>query len=319
MKAVTEKLIPWLHWHVYPCDLDALRALKACVLRKRTFPEMTTSDEQKFFEESARAVAIADGAIVDLGCWMCSTSIALARGAANVRARRRSDSNKIHAFDIFVWESWMDANLPFVSCEYQTGDSFLPEVRRRISPYVGAIELHREDLTQYVWQSGPIKLLLVDAMKNWTLARSIATSFLPYLAKGSILIHQDFNHFFTPWIQVLQYRLREFFRFRREVEKGWTVAFDTLAEIPYEVVSSAADFDRVSDAEFEAAIQYSMNLVSAHGRIAIAAAHVAYFVHKGRAGKAREVCNAYCAAGVPVIGEFASAVNFLTAAEQAGA
>jgi hypothetical protein len=186
-----------------------------------------------------------------------------------------------------------------------------------MKPYADVVELHREDLTQYAWQGGPIKLLLVDAMKNWDLARSIATSFFPSLSKGSILIHQDFNHFFTPWIHILQYRLREFFRFRREIAKGWTVAFDTVAPVPPEAAARAADFRAVPDAEFEAAIDYAMSLVGAHGRIAVAGAHVAFFVHRGRPGKAREICDAHCAAGVPMTGEFASAVTFLTAAEQA--
>jgi hypothetical protein len=127
VNATTQRLIHWLVWRLPPCDVDALRALKACLLRRRAFPEMTTPEEQEFFRESARAVAREDGAIVDLGCWMGSTTIALARGVMNSGAGgRKEPRNRIHAFDVFVWEAWMEANLNDVSCDYQPGDSFLP-------------------------------------------------------------------------------------------------------------------------------------------------------------------------------------------------
>ena len=49
---------------------------------------------------------------------------------------------------------------------------------------------------------GPIKILLVDAMKSSELAKAITMNFFPSLLEGVLLIHQDYKHYFTPWIHV---------------------------------------------------------------------------------------------------------------------
>jgi hypothetical protein len=184
---------------------------------------MTSLAEQKFYTECAAMLSGAKGAIVDLGCWMCSTAISLAKGLRPHGEAGRCTPSRVYAFDRFVWEAWMDRYLPIVSRNYLPGDSFLPEAQRRIKPYSDLIELVEGDLTTYVWQGGPIKLLLVDAMKSWQLAQAITSSFYPSLREGSVLIHQDFKHYWTQWIHIVLYRLRYYFRLMREVTKGVTV------------------------------------------------------------------------------------------------
>lgn len=292
---------------------SALRTLARICLHELPFDKllgMTTVDEQAYYTRCARSIAGKEGGIVDLGCWLCSTAISLARGIAGKK------DQKVHAFDRFTWEAWMDSCLPLVSCEYHPGDCFLPEARRLIKPFAGCIELHQEDLTRYTWRQGPIKLLLVDAMKSWELARSIARSFYPFLGPGSLLIHQDFKHHYTAWILILQYRLRDYFRFQHEVVNGCTVAFEATAAIPAEAIEAAVAFDAIPDEEVEAVIQYSRDLVGPEGKAAMAAAHFTYFVHRQRLDKAREVSKAYLAAGMAPVGEFASALAFLAAAEK---
>ena len=184
--------------------------------------------------------------------------------------------------------------LPQVFCDYLPGDSFLPEVRRRIRAYCDIIELLQEDLTTYTWNHGPIKLLLVDAMKSGDLARRIAISFYPSLTRGSILIHQDFKHFFSPWIHLLQFRLREHFRCLGEVPNAATVAFRTVEEVSADAADRATRFSALSDAEVAEAFGYSKGLVDQRARSAIAAAHVMFYVHRRDKAKARQVFTAYC-------------------------
>jgi hypothetical protein len=43
------------------------------------------------------------GEIIDLGCWLGSTTISLASGL-----RELNDPGKVYAFDWFIWEPWMD-------------------------------------------------------------------------------------------------------------------------------------------------------------------------------------------------------------------
>lgn len=152
------------------CALRALRNGPPATPVEEPLPGMTQREEQAFYTECAASLRDTPGAIVDLGCWMGSTSIALAHGLGS------SSSSTIYAFDRFIWQEWMDHDGPKVMCDYAPGDCFLPEVRRRTRAYRNRITLVQADLAQYAWAGGAIKLLLVDAMKNPVLAQSIARS-----------------------------------------------------------------------------------------------------------------------------------------------
>jgi hypothetical protein len=139
-------------------------------------PSMITHSEAAFFARCAERSLGAEGQIVDLGCWMGSTAVALAEGI-----RRGGGDERVRAFDIFLWETWMErehAKLTYGI--YRAGDSFLPEARRIVQQHGhGLVELHQADLTRYHWSGEPIKLLLVDAMKSLPLAQQIARTFSP--------------------------------------------------------------------------------------------------------------------------------------------
>jgi hypothetical protein len=212
---------------------------------KADIPGMVSSAEMEFFRESAARYFGREGAIVDLGCWLGSTSIALAQGILSHGAKADNRNEKVFGFDMFQWEAWMPAHIPH--CLYEPGDSFLPEARRVVREHGGGrVELIQADLGLYEWSGGPIKILLVDAMKNENLAIQIPRNFFPSLIPGSLLIHQDFKHYYTSWIHVLQYRLRQYFRFYRSVQSA-TVAFEVLAPIPREAVDQSTEFTTIPD------------------------------------------------------------------------
>src|SRR2546421_5127978 len=227
---------------------------------KADIPGMITSDEIAFFKESAARYVGREGAIVDLGCWLGSTSIALAQGILSRSFSGNNPQEKVLGFDIFMWEQWMPARVPY--CLYHPGESFLPEARRVVRDHGGGtVELIRADLALYEWTAGQIKILLVDAMKSEKLARQITRNFYPSLVTGSLLIHQDFKHFYTSWIHILQYRLSQYFRLYRSVVGTGTAAFEVLAPIPREVVDPATDFASIPDDQIEASFRYSLDLV----------------------------------------------------------
>ena len=92
---------------------------------------------------------------------------------------------------------------------YQEGDSFEREFDRVVARWRGRIELHAGDLHEQVWDAGAIEVLLVDAMKSWSLAHRIVTEFYPALVPGAaFVIYQDFSNADTPWIHLSTYRLR---------------------------------------------------------------------------------------------------------------
>jgi hypothetical protein len=233
--------------------LEALRYLRYGQLKwDQSLPliGIISKEEEDFYSACARQLRDMNGAIVDLGCWMGATACSLARGATAKEGSVSKEIEKIYAFDRFIWESWMNSQLPKVFCRYLPGESFLPEARRRVESYHEVVELIKADLKSHVWTGGPIKLLLVDAMKNRALARAITMSFFPSLTEQSILIHQDFKHFYTPWIHILQYRLRKHFRAIQDVPASGTLAFVTCQTISTSTAHDAADFDHVSDEEW---------------------------------------------------------------------
>ena len=271
---------------------------------------MVSSDEIAFFNESAARYVGREGAIVDLGCWLGSTSIALAQGILSRGSQADNRKEKVLGFDIFVWEDWMPAHIPY--CLYHSGDSFLPEARRVVRDCGGGrVELIRADLALYEWRAGPIKILLVDAMKSENLARQIARNFYPSLITGSLLIHQDFKHFYTTWIHMLQYRLRRYFRLYRSVLRSGTAAFEVLAPIPKEAVDRATDLVRIPDDEVDASFRHSLDLVGPGDCVNVAAAHVMQYVHLGRKDRALATLETYRSLAKSDNSEFPKVMEYL--------
>lgn len=273
-------------------------------------PGMVSSDEMAFFSKSAARYVGKEGAILDLGCWLGSTSISLAQGILSHGPNAANRSEKVLGFDRFVWEEWMPAHVPH--CLYHCGDSFLPEARRIVRDHGGGlVELIQADLTLYEWNGGPIKILLVDAMKNEAIACQITRTFYPSLTTGSLLIHQDFKHYYTSWIHVFQYRLRQYFRLYRNLLRTGTVAFEVLAPIPRTAVDQATDFGTIPDDEIDASFRHSLDLVGSAEGVNIAAAHVMHYVHLRRKDRASEVLETYRSFGTSEKGEFPKALNYL--------
>jgi hypothetical protein len=277
---------------------------------KAEIPGMVSPAEMAFFRESAARYVGKEGAIVDLGCWLGSTSIALAQGFLDHGSQGNHRTEKVFGFDRFIWEEWMPAHIPFG--HYHAGESFLPEARRLVRDHGGdGIELVQADLTLYEWKDGPIKILLVDAMKNENIASQITTSFYPSLMPGGLLIHQDFKHYYTSWIHVIQYRLRRYFRRDGSVPGSGTVAFEVIAPIPKEAVDQATDLATIPDDEVDASFRHSLDLVGPGDCVNVAAAHVMQYIHLRRKARALETLEKYHSLAPSDKSEFPMVMNYL--------
>lgn len=271
---------------------------------------MVSPAEMAFFRSSAARYVGKEGAIVDLGCWLGSTSIALAQGLLDHGSQADHRTEKVFGFDRFVWEEWMPAHIPFG--HYHPGESFLPEARRLVRDHGGdGVELIQADLTLYEWRDGPIKILLVDAMKNESIASQITTSFYPSLMPGGLLIHQDFKHYYTSWIHVIQYRLRRYFRCNGGVPRMGTVAFEVIAPIPREAADRATDLVTIPDDEVDASFRHSLDLVGPGDCVNVAAAHVMQYVRLGRKGRALETLETYRSLTTSDNSEFPKVMSYL--------
>lgn len=221
---------------------------------------MTTPNEQAYFEWYARQLYTGRGAIVDLGCWLGSTTIPLARGL-----RANPTVGTIHAYDQFVWERWMAGTGAGASIDPQPrpGESFEAAFRRRIAPWSELVVTHAADLTTEAWHGGTIEFLLVDAMKSWELSDAISGAFYPSLLPGGYLLHQDFAHYYTPWVHLVTHRLRDYLAPAFHVPRSASAVFRVVRALPEEVTGVRYADEKFTRGEIDAAYQWAMHFASA--------------------------------------------------------
>ena len=259
-----------------------LRALK----KKKQFG-MTSLGEQHWLRTYAARRYRGDGAIVDLGCFLGATTIALAQGLAlNPKAKRK----RIDAYDLFLWnevfEKWSKGRE--VEGAFTVGGSFLPEFLKRTEPWRDYIVVHQEDLSQTRWDDGPIEFLFVDAMKSPATATAIASTFFPFLIPGrSYLAHQDFPHAYTPWVHFLAWRLRHHFRWVAEMPQS--SLFRLEKEIEPELLSKSLEPRAMAPDEIEAAFDYSLSFVSDDKKANVIAAKAMAYVGRREFNRADEI------------------------------
>jgi hypothetical protein len=249
---------------------------------------MTTKSEQEYFESYGADIYKGKGEVVDLGCWLGSTTISVVKGL--LKNPVFADSNKkVVAYDAFIWYESMDepvAGTDLVG-KYKPGDSFLDAYKKRTEKYSSHIEIRAGDLTQLGWSGKPIEFLLVDAMKNWELTNAVLRDFYPHLISGkSLVLQQDFAHYFTVWIHLVHWKLRDYFEFETDIPNSSSVVFRNTKKIPAELLQKEYSFADFSDDDVEAAIDYSLSFVSENKKANIRAALVMNFIHQGRSSDA---------------------------------
>ena len=252
---------------------------------------MIVAQECNWFRTYAADIYSGAGAIVDLGCFVGSTTICLAQGLSDNRATKTA---RIHAYDRFLWEDWMQSwweakGLPAPELE---AESFLPEFLKQTSPWKDRIIVHPEDLAVSRWDNGPIEFLLVDVMKSSDVAESISRNFFGFLVPGKgYVAHQDFAHSWTSWIHLLQFRLRDSFTVAADIPKSATVVFRYRKQFSPEAVGDLS-MTSVAVEEIEAAFDYSLGLVSDDKKPNVVAAKAMAYLHRGDVDRAREVVEA---------------------------
>ena len=246
---------------------------------------MTSGNEQTFCRNYARETYTGAGEIVDLGCWMGATTVSFAKGLRrNPRLTPERRRKRVHSYDLFRWHPTMEREVKGTPLEgkYREGDSFLPEFEARTAEWSEYFSVNAGDIKAAPWTGGPIELLFVDAMKWPDTAAYILKDFYPHLVPGlSLVAHQDFGDFYTGWIHLIQYRLREYFEFFQEVKKSATVVFKLKSAIPAALLDQDCFLDRASMEEITAAFDYSASLVSKSMQERVAAGRAMAHFHRG--------------------------------------
>jgi len=266
---------------------------------------MTSGSEQAYIANYGENLYSGVGEVVDLGSWLGSTTIPLTKGLLK-NPNFRGQGRKVYAYDLFIWFDWMIPSVAGTDLagRYTEGDNFVDEFKRRIAPIADSVEVREGDLKAIGWHGEPIEFLLVDAMKGWDLAASIVRDFYPSLIEGrSLVFHQDFAHHFTPWIHLVQWRLRDHFEFVDEVPRSQSVVFRCVKAISPETVDLDWGFDLFGDNDVDAAFGYSMKLVSSEKLANVAAAKVMWYIHQDRQADASRVLADLTRLGIPLENE----------------
>jgi hypothetical protein len=245
---------------------------------------MLFPDESAALRQFAMMDYTGEGEIVDLGAWAGSSTLAMAQGLA-INGDVDLSRKRIHAYDIFIWEQWMSDiqwNSSLVD-GYKPGDSFLPLYEQQISQYAHLIETYPGDLNAMAEFPRKIEYLFVDVMKTFELANSSLRKFFTQLIPGkSVVHHQDYNHYFTPWIHLLMYRFRSCFELRQYVHGTPSTIFNYIAPLPRQQCLQTYGFESFGKDEFEAAFEYSLSITGKVAWPSIESARVMAFIHQGR-------------------------------------
>jgi hypothetical protein len=140
---------------------------------------------------------------------------------------------------------------------------------------------HRHDVVEY---------LLVDLMKSWSTAKTVVESFFPSLiVQDGYIVHQDFIHFYTPWIHLVMYRLRGSIAAVFEIPSSGSVVFRVKRQSSGEEYAKAVDFARITVEEVDEAFRYSESLVEKNSKAPIKAAEAMFFYHYAHLQRSQKV------------------------------
>lgn len=226
------------------------------------------------------------GELVDLGSWLGATVVPLCEG---LRANPlfSDQHHHVHCYDAFVWYENMTKSItsyPEAVSGYKVGDFFVDSFCTITQTHKELIVIHQTDLATASWETKPIEYLMIDAMKNWEIARNIVINFYPFVVAGAgIVIHEDFCHYYTSWIHLIQYKLKDFFEPVDDMNGSSAKAFRCVKPLNKAVLEKIIPqhFDEFSETEIFEAFDYSLDLVLWYNKPPILAAKAMAFRHKG--------------------------------------
>lgn len=190
---------------------------------------MITAEEQHALACFAQHVwvngARRDGVIVDAGCYVGASTVALAEGLRHSSLPERERRGRIWSYDLFRTTPGMSQNY-MKGAGLKPGDSFQPFFEKNLSAYADYLRVHAGDIQKAQVPSNPVAILFLDILWSWDCTNFVGRNFYPLLEPGrSLLIHQDFVYPFYPWVILSMGSLTHVFDFSYNVQYS-SVVFD---------------------------------------------------------------------------------------------
>lgn len=199
-------------------------------------PTMLVPDELRLLNHLAEEYYSGTGVIVDAGCFLGGSTVALTEGLLrNPRRQRLGGAKLVHSFDRFEVEEWTRG--VFFPAETPAGESFRAQFEQNVAHYADLVEVHAGDVSSQEWRGGPIEILFIDLAKHWTVCDWVTWQFFPHLIPGrSIVIQQDYlYHHWVAWLHVTMEFYADYFEYVCDTEVN-SVAFLYTKEIPDSVL-----------------------------------------------------------------------------------
>lgn len=200
-----------------PADLDAPDSVwrqRAVPAACAAVPTMLIPDELRLLNYLAEECYTGEGAIVDAGCFLGGSTVALADGLRrNLRRRGRKEERLIHSYDRYEIEGWTVGS--FFPASAQAGESFKPLYDRNVAPFASLVEPHPGDIRLWPWAAGPIEILFIDVAKHWKVCDWVTWQFFPHLIPGkSVVVQQDYlYHHWVAWLHVTMEFYGDYFEY----------------------------------------------------------------------------------------------------------
>jgi len=170
---------------------------------------MLSIQELKMLDWLARHLPLEDACIVDAGCFLGGSTVALCRGlAANPGLEKLG---KIHVYDMFVAPR-NDYSLRAIGNGRQPGESVRDLFDANVTEFKRFLDVRAGDVRQQAAPRQSIGLLFVDIAKNWDINDHIVKTLFSKLVPGrSILVQQDYNDHSCPWVNLTMSRFATHF------------------------------------------------------------------------------------------------------------
>jgi len=171
--------------------------------------------ERKMLTWLAEHMSFDDSGVVDAGCFLGGSTVALCRGLA--RNHVPDKVGKITVYDMFV--APQDAySLEAIGQGRTPGASVLDIFERHVSEFRPFLDVRAGDFCEQTAPADPISLCFIDIAKTWEVNDHAVRTFFPRLIPGrTILVQQDYNDHSCPWVNLTMARFAQHFEYLNDV------------------------------------------------------------------------------------------------------
>jgi hypothetical protein len=182
----------------------------------RSVHSMLSVSELKMLLWSAEHISLEQGCIVDAGCFLGGSTMALCRGLARNRAVG-DKQKKIVVYDMFITPN-EGYSLNAIGRGRRPGDSVRDLFDLNLVNYAPFLDVREGDFLQQYGPSDAVHLCFVDIAKTWEVNDHIVKILFGKLVPGtSILIQQDYNDHSCPWVNLTMARFADHFDYLCDV------------------------------------------------------------------------------------------------------